>query len=259
MRHGKGTLVTRRNVIALVLIGLIVAGTVYWIASHWNTYGGILAGLWPLLVGFLVALVSLWEVAWWLRFDGWYYQFGPTIRCEQWQTCGTDDQIREAIRPILNTENWVGRETSAGFLVRREGFWRRYGSRVSLRLEDTEQGTAVRYEVRPLLTAPLWLLAVAALFFSPFRVFFFVPAIAWFATPCFCLLVIWVFVYYIWLAPYEAKRMARVKHIRAALAEYRLAVCEECGYDLFGHSEKLVCPECGTKVQQPLRASAADP
>lgn len=238
---------TRKNAIAVILIVLIVGGTVFWIASHWDTYAGILVGLWPLLVGSLVALASLLEVTWWLRFDVWYYQFGPKICSEHWQTTGTGDQLREAIRAILNTDNWTGRESPAGFFVRREGL-SRYGSRVMLRLEATGQGTAVGYEVRPLLMAPLWLLAAAALFFSPFRVFFFAPVVSWLVTPAFCLLVAWVVAYYLWLAPREAKHMARVKHIRRVLAEYRLGVCEKCGYDLFGHSEKYICPECGIKI-----------
>jgi hypothetical protein len=243
----KGTLVTHRNVIAVVLIGLIVAGTAYWTARHWDTYAGILAGLWPLLVGLLVALASLLEVAWWLRFDAWYYRFGPKTSCEQWQTCGTGDQIRAAIRPALDAEGWIGQESSVGFFIRRASFWR-YGSRVSLRLEDTAQGTAVRYEVRPLLTAPLWLVAVAALFLSRFNVFFFNSAVAWIATPCFCVLLIWAVAYYPWLAPREAQRMARVRHIRAVLATYRLGVCEECGYDLTGNVSGR-CPECGELVE----------
>lgn len=60
---------THKNTIAAILIVLIVGGTVFWIASHWDTYAGVLVGLWPLLVGSLVALASLLEVNWWLRFD----------------------------------------------------------------------------------------------------------------------------------------------------------------------------------------------
>ncbi len=240
---------TRRNIIVLLVIGLIVAGTVFWIVYHWAYYLRILAGLWPLLVGFLVTVAALLEVVWWLRFDRWYYQSGPTVRCEQWQTSGSNDQVREAIRPVLNTKGWAGRESPEGFLIRRRGFWKRYGSRVCLRLEDTDQGALIRYEVRPLWTMPLWIIAAAALFFSPFRVFFFTPATSWFVTPCFCLLAVYAVAYYVWPAPYEAKRMARVKHIRRALAGYRLGVCEKCGYDLFGHSRKHVCPECGTQCE----------
>jgi hypothetical protein len=231
-----------------MLIVIVVVATVYWVAGHWGTYARILAGLWPLLVGFLVVIASLLEVVWWMRFDGWYYQFGPTVCREQWQTSGTDEQIRESIRRILDTAGWVGRESPAGFSFRRAGFWE-YGSRVLLRLEETEQGTAVGYEVRPILAAPLWLPVAAALFFSPFRVFFFAPVISWLVTPVFFLLGVWAIAYYIWLAPREARRMARVRHIRQALAAYRLGVCEKCGYDLFGHSEKNVCPECGANFE----------
>lgn len=119
-----------------------------------------------------------------------------------------------------------------------------------LRLEATGQGTVVEYEVRPLLTAPLWLLAAAALFFTPFRVFFFAPVVSWLVTPAFCLLVAWVVAYYLWLAPREARHLDRVKHIRHVLAKYRLGVCDKCGYDLFGRSEKYLCPECGTRIEQ---------
>ena len=156
----------------VVFLVFVVAVTTYWIATHWSYYRGILLGLWPLLVGFLVALATLLETAWWLRFDRWYYTAGPTSHREQWQTCGSDEQVREAIRPILDTDKWTGRESVEGFFIRRQSY-RRFGSRVCLRLEDTDQGTLVGYEVRPIWTVPLWLIAVAALFFSKFRVFFF--------------------------------------------------------------------------------------
>ncbi len=239
---------TRHRFIVLMLIGLIVAAGTYWIVGHWSAYRGLLVELWPIVVGSLVAVASVLEVVWWLRFDPWYYRTGPKICSESWQTSGRGEQLREAVRPVLTTGGWVGRESPGGFFVRRRGLWR-FGSRVSLHLEDTDQGTAVNYEVRPVLAAPLWLIFVASIVLSRFRVFLVVPIISWFIVPMLAFVTLHGIVYYVWLAPREAKRLARVGHIRRALARYRLGVCEECGYDLFGHSGAYVCPECGTKAE----------
>ena len=43
----------------------------------------------------------------------------------------------------------------------------------------------------------------------------------------------------------------RLRHIRNGLARFNLRVCEECGYDLFGHEVLTVCPECGWKAVRP--------
>ena len=236
-----------KNVTAALLIVLVVVTTVWWITTHWSTYAPLLAMLWPLVVGFVVAIASFLEMSWWRRFDAWYYRTGPTVCREVWQTCGTLEQVTEAIRPVLDQEGWTGRETPARFFLRRRGF-RGFGSRVCLRLEDTHHGTAVVYEVRPLRMAPLWLGALAALYFSRFRVVFVAPGTAWFTVPWSLLVLGWAVTYYAWLAPREARRMKRMRHIRLALARFRLGVCEACGYDLFGHVESSICPECGATI-----------
>ena len=236
------------NIGVVLLTVVIVVAAVYWIAGHWELYARLLAGLWPLVVNFLIIIAALLESAWRQRFDRWYYESGPAIRRERWQTSGTDDQIREAIRSVFHAKGWAGREYAEGFFIRRRTWWN-IGCRVLLRFEETDHGTAIRYEVRPLWQAPLWLAAVAVLFFSRFRVFFFVPALSWFMLPWAGLLIFWAVTYYVWLAPWEVRRLDRVKPIREALAAYRLGVCEKCGYDLFGHTEKSVCPECGTNTE----------
>ena len=92
--------------------------------------------------------------------------------------------------------------------------------------------------------------ALAALYFSRFRVLFVAPGTAWFTVPWSLLVLGWAVSYYVWLAPREARGMRRMRHIRRALAEFRLGVCETCGYDLFGHVEKSVCPECGAAFER---------
>ncbi len=237
---------TGRRLIISMLIVLIVCGTAWWITAHWGFYLRILSVLWPIMVGFLVIMAILLEARWWLRFDPWYYQTGPTTCRERWQTCGADDEIRGAVQPVLNNDKWVGRESSEGFLIRRKSHWRHFGSRVFLALEDTDQGTAIRYEVRPLWTIPLLITIGPAFYFSRFRPLFVVSPFSWFLTPWVLLTVGFALAYYPWVARRAVRHMGRVKHIRRALARHGMRICETCGYDLFGHGEEHKCPECGT-------------
>ena len=241
--------VTRPRLIALLLIALAAVAAVLWIVDRSAAGRSLLVTYWPLVLGCLVVVASMLEIAWWLRLHPWYYRTGPRICAERWQTAGTSDQLREAIRPALNTEAWVGREATEGFFLRRKSLWH-FGVRVLLRLEDSDQGTAVIYEVRPIIVAPLWLLFAGLLIALWFRGSLFFPLLSWLVIiPCLVFVTAHAMSYYHWLAPREANRMARVRHVRRALAAYRLGVCEECGYDLFGHSGTSVCPECGREVE----------
>lgn len=242
--------VDRKNIFVLGLIGLVVVSSVFWVVRHWSMYSKLLAETWPILVGFLVVVAMVLELKWWIRFDPWYYQTGPKIRNEEWQTSGTNDQIREAIRPVLNNREWTACESLNGFFIRRAGALR-FDLRIAIRLEDTDQGTLLRYEVRPILCVPLLLLFVGSIVGSWFRIFLFVPVVSWLIVPSLLFLFVYSIAYYLWLAPRKATRMARLAPIRSALAKYRMGVCEKCGYDLFGHLQKTVCPECGTRVSLP--------
>ena len=129
--------VTHRKLIALLLAALAGAVAVFWIMDRWPAGRTLLVVYWPLVLGCLVVAASLLEIAWWLRMHPWYYRTGPKVCGERWQTAGADDQLREAIRPVLNTDAWVGREASEGFFLRRMSLWH-FGSRVLLRLEDAD-------------------------------------------------------------------------------------------------------------------------
>ena len=239
--------VAHKNIFVLSLIGFVVVASVFWVVRQWSLYSKLLAETWPILVGLLVVVAMVLELRWWIRFDPWYYQTGPKVRSEEWQTSGTNDQIRESIRPVLNNREWTGCESSHGFFIRRVGTFR-FDLRIAIRLEDTDQGTLLRYEVRPIMCVPLLLLFVGSIVGSWFRVFLFAQAVSWIIVPSLSFLFAYSVVYYSWLAPRAATRLARLAPIRSALAKYRMGVCEKCGYDLFGHLQKTVCPECGSRV-----------
>ncbi|MCZ6699899.1 MAG: hypothetical protein O7D94_13280 [Planctomycetota bacterium] len=113
-----------------------------------------------------------------------------------------------------------------------------------LRIEETERGTALHYEVRPFysfapLILPIVFLAARILGMGALTLF---SA----AAP-----IVVVFVIYKWIVPWDVARMGRLPSVRRALAVHGLLVCERCGYDLFGHSDANRCPECGTDSPAP--------
>ncbi len=187
---------------------------------------------------FLVVMsVYVVEVVAYYRFAGWYYRTGPAILCERWQTTAVDAQIRQAIRPLLGADELIGRESAEGFRFRQRAGSINAWTRIVLRIEKTQLGAALHYEVRPFYSiAPLilplpWLIA-SALGMGGMMLFMAAGLI--------------VFVTYKWILPWDVARMGRLPTVRRALAPYGLLVCERCGYDLFGHSKANRCPECGT-------------
>ena len=191
------------------------------------------------LVALAVVMVAYFvEVAAYYRFAGWYYLSGPAILRERWQTTGKVEQIRQAIRPLLDADELVGRESAQGFHFRQRAATINAWTRIVLRIEETERGAALHYEVRPFYSFAPLILPIAWLAAGAFGVGRLTLLSA--AGP-----VVVVFAIYKWIVPWDVSRMGRLPTIRRALASHGLLVCERCGYDLFGHTDANRCPECG--------------
>lgn len=201
-----------------------------------------------ILMPFVTLLVTMAvygvEVVAYYRFSGWYYRTGPAVLRERWQTTATVSQIRQAIRPLLSADNLVGCESSEGFRFRQVAVSINAWTRIDLRIEETSCGVALHYEVRPFysmvpLILPLVWLSAAALGMGRETPYLAVGSI------------VIVFAIYKWILPWDVARMGRLPSIRRALARYGLRVCQQCGYDLFGHTDASRCPECGTDSPAP--------
>lgn len=193
----------------------------------------------PLIALLAVMGVYSVEVVAYYRFAGWYYRTGPTILRERWQTTAVDAQIRQAIRPLLGADELVGRESAEGFRFRQRGASINAWTRIVLRIEETQHGAALHYEVRPFYSfapaiLPVGWLSAAALGLGGQTLYLCVG------------LIVLVFIVYKWILPWDVARMGRLRSVRRALAPYGLLVCERCGYDLFGHTDANRCPECGS-------------
>lgn len=190
------------------------------------------------LVAFAILMtIYLVEVVAYYRFARWYYRTGPAILRERWQTSATETQIRQIIRPLLETGELVGRESAHGFCFRQRGATVNAWTRFMLRIEETQHGAALHYEVRPFysivpLVLPLWPI-------------FSTLGVNWRTLFSMAGTIAIVFAIYKWIMPWDVKRMDRLPTVRAALAPFGLLVCERCGYDLFSHSDANRCPECG--------------
>ncbi|MCZ6817304.1 MAG: hypothetical protein O7F76_11515 [Planctomycetota bacterium] len=198
----------------------------------------------PLVALLLVMVAYSVEAAAYYCFAGGYYRTGPAILRERWQTTAPADRIRETIRPLLSADQLVGRESAQGFHFRQRTASINAWTRIVLRIEETERGAALHYEVRPFYSfAPLILptgwLAAGVLGMGGLGLFSAAAPIAV------------VFVIYKWIMPWDVARMGRLPSVRRALAVHGLLVCERCGYDLFGHSDANRCPECGTDSPAP--------
>ena len=198
----------------------------------------------PFVTLLVVFGVYCFDVAAYYLFAGWYYRTGPAILRECWQTTAVDAQLRQAIRPLLGADGLVGRESAQGFCFRQRAATINAWTRIVLRIEETECGAALHYEIRPFysmapLTLPIAWLAAAALGMGWLTLFsMFVPIVV-------------VFVTYKWIVPWDVARMGRLPTVRRALVSHGLLVCERCGYDLFGHTDAKRCPECGTDSLAP--------
>ncbi len=193
----------------------------------------------PLVTLVVVMAAYFVEVAAYYRFAGWYYRTGPAILRERWQTAAVDAQIRQAIRPLLSADGLIGRESAEGFHFRQRAATINAWTRIVLRIEKTEPGAALHYEVRPFnsfapLILPIAWLAVAALGMGGLTLLSAAGSI------------VVVFVIYKWIVPWDVARTGRLPSVRRALAPHGLLVCKRCGYDLFGHTDDNRCPECGS-------------
>ena len=198
----------------------------------------------PLVTLAVVMTVYLVEAAAYYRFSGWYYRTGPAVLRERWQTTAEDGQIRQAIRPLLGADELVGRESTEGFRFRQRAASINAWTRIVLRIERTERGAALHYEVRPFYSFAPLILPIAWLAAGTFGM----GGLALFsvAGP-----IVIVFVIYKWIVPWDVARMGRLPAVRRALARHGLLVCERCGYDLFGQTDGNRCPECGSDSPAP--------
>jgi hypothetical protein len=196
----------------------------------------------PLVTLVVFMAVYFVEAAAYYFFAGWYYRTGPAVLRERWQTAAVEGQIRQAIRPLLSADKLVGRESAEGFHFRQRAATINAWTRIVLRIEETERGAALYYEVRPFYSFAPLILPIAWLAASAFGmggVTLFSAAGA----------IVVVFVIYKWIVPWDVARMGRLPTVRRALAPHGLLVCERCGYDLFGHGDANRCPECGTELK----------
>ena len=198
----------------------------------------------PLVMLVVVMAAYFVEVAAYYRFAGWYYRTGPAILRERWQTTAEDAQIRQAIRPLLRADELVGRESADGFRFRQRTASINAWTRIVVRIEETQRGAALHYEVRPfysigLLILPMVWLTAGAFGMGGLTLFLAAGSI------------VIVFVISKWIVPWDIARMGRLPTVRRALAPHGLLVCERCGYDLFGHTDANRCPECGSDSPAP--------
>ena len=172
------------------------------------------------------------------RLIAWYYGVGPALLCERWQTSGTVEQVREAIRAALNTGAIIGRESAPKrFCVRKYTIERSPMFRILLDVEESTLGAAVRFEVRPVWSMYLmyfpamWALLVGRpwpeMLGASFGGILLVVVVLWSGR---------------WR---DIQRIGRLPALREALAPLGLRICERCGYDLFGLAPNAACPECG--------------
>ena len=194
----------------------------------------------PFVTLLLVFGVYSFEVAAYYLFAGWYYRTGPAILRERWQTTAVDAQLRQAIRPLLGADKLVGRESAEGFRFRQRTASINAWTRIVLRIEETQHGAALHYEVRPFYSMVPMILPVgwlsAATFGMGGQTLYLAAG-----------LIVFVVVIYKWIIPWDIARMGRLPTVRRALAPYGLLVCERCGYDLFGQTDADRCPECGNE------------
>ena len=194
----------------------------------------------PLSAMIVTTLVYFVEAAAYYGFVGWYYRWGPAILRERWQTSGSVEQVRAAVRLHLIADGLVGRETRHGFFLRQTVASVNSWPRVVVRIEQAERGAALRFEVRPFYTMGLLIVPIVWLGTSAF-------GIGALTVNLTIGLVGTLLAIYLWIMPWDMRRINRLPTIRRALTLLGLHVCEKCGYDLFGHADVSRCPECGTK------------
>ncbi len=199
------------------------------------------------LILIVVFEMALWfEAAAYYRFAGWYYRNGPAILRERWQTTADAAQIRQAVRVVLDADNLIGRESVDGFNFRQRTASVNSWTRIALRIEEAEHGAALHYEVRPFYSIAPLIIPIPWMIFGASgitggRIMFSAAA------PVFL-----IFAIYKWIMPWDVARIGRLRSVRRALARYGLRVCECCGYDLFGLTGGLRCPECGRDIAKDL-------
>jgi hypothetical protein len=195
----------------------------------------------PVCAVVLLLLAFGIEASCYLAFLSWYYRSGPAICRERWQTSGTVDGVRSAIRPWLRADGLVGWEAPEGICIRQKIISFNTWSRVFLRIERAERGAALHFEVRPFYTMALLMLPAVWLAIEIFGLTGPMPYLA----AVLLFVVIGVILMYRFLTPFDLRRINRLSSIRRALAPFGLRICEHCGYDLFGHESPQRCPECG--------------
>jgi hypothetical protein len=138
----------------------------------------------------------------------------------------------------LHADGLVGRQSPGGFCIRQETVSINAWPRIFLRIEKTNHGAVLRFEVRPFFAMALIFFPIVWLTAGVFGLGGILPYLA-------MGVLILLVVIYKWIMPWDLRRIDRLPSIRRALAPFGLRICEHCGYDLFGHENPQRCPECG--------------
>ena len=184
-----------------------------------------------------VFVAYLVEVIAYYSFSEWYFRVGPGLVKERWQTSGTVEDVSCAVGFHLNADGLVGRQRSRGICLRQRAAGVNAWPRIWLWIEDSQQGAALHFEVRPFYSVAFLVLPIVWLVTSVFGAG---GSMAYLSLG----VVVIVASFYRWIMPWDLRRINRLPTIRRALAPFGQRVCEQCGYDLFGHDGSSSCPEC---------------